>query len=667
LTFELFIVLSEGIKLTKFRFLLSPLKIGCTVVPNRVCFSAHLTNFSEEEKISDRHIFYYVERAKGGCGLIITEEMSVHPSDHAYKKLVDAFRPEVIPGYKKLTKAIYEYDTKIFAQLNHNGIQGDGTISRLPIWGPSTVADPMFREMAKEMEIEDIQECIDSFARSGLYAREGGFDGIELQLGHSSLIRQFLSPLTNLRTDEYGGSFENRLRFALEVIGAVRKTVGNDFTLGVRLEADEMHPLGGLTLEDSKRIAVRFEATHQLDFIDLSLGTFYNLYLVNGSMHTPLAYTVPLAASIRSVVNLPVFACNRINDPHLAEKILADGHADMIGMVRAQICDPEFVMKTKEGRTEDIRYCIACNQGCIGRVGIANKRVGCVHNPAVGEEKDLGIGTLKPADKKKKVLIIGAGPAGLEAARVATVRGHQVILYEKQAEVGGQNLIARKGAGRQEIEGVIRWLLTQVEKLKVEMRLGIEVTPEIVFAEAPDAVVVATGSVPKENPFPGNYSFPRVCHAEHILKGEVEAAQKVILIDMDGHHKATSTAELLADMGKTVHILTSSLFIGGKLGPLQDLFLMRQRLLKKGITFTPDIAVLEIQGTTIKGLNVYSNALIDFEGYDTVVLATGNRVEDGLYFALKGKVKELYRVGDCVAPRKMDMAVLEGHKVGRLL
>jgi mycofactocin system FadH/OYE family oxidoreductase 2 len=650
-----------------FRFLLSPLKIGSIVVPNRVCFSAHLTNFSEDYKISDRHVYYHVERAKGGCGLIITEEMSVHPSDHAYEKLVDAFDPDVIPGYKKLTEAIHQFDTKIFAQLNHNGTQSDGTISRLPVWGPSSVADPLFREMAKEMEIEEIQECIDYFAQSARYAREGGFDGIELQLGHSSLIRQFLSPLTNLRRDAYGGSFENRLRFALEVIGAVRKAVGDDFTLGVRLNADEMHPQGGLTLEDSKKIASRLEATRQLDFIDLSLGTFYNLYLVEGSMHTPLAYTVPLAASIRTEVGLPVFACNRINDPHLAEKILSDGHADMIGMVRAQICDPELVNKTREGRTEDIRYCIACNQGCIGRVGIANKRVGCVQNPAVGEERDLGIGTLKPADKRKKVLIIGAGPAGLEAARVATVRGHRVILYEKQAEVGGQNLIARKGAGRQEIEGVIRWLLTQVEKVKVEIRLETEATPEMILEQAPDAVVVATGSAPMENPFPGSYSFPQVCHAEHILKGEVEAGEKVILIDTDGHHKATGTAELLADMGKTVHILTPSLFIGGQLGPLQDHFLMRQRLIKKGVTFTPDIAVLEIQGTTIKGLNVYSNATIDFDGYDTVVLAAGNRAEEGLYFALKGKVKELHRIGDCVAPRKIDMAIVEGNRVGRLL
>ena len=651
----------------KFKFLFSPLQIGTIVLANRICFSAHLTNFSEDQKISDRHVHYYAERAKGGCALIITEEMSVHPTDHAYEKLIDAYHPDVIPGYKKLTQTTHQFDTKIFAQLNHNGTQGDGSISRLPVWGPSSVTDPLFRETAKEMEVEEIHECIHYFAQSACYAREGGFDGIELQLGHSSLIRQFLSPLTNLRMDEYGGSFENRLRFALEVIEAIREAVGSDYTLGVRLNADEMHPLGGLTLEDSKKIAVRLEATGMVDFIDLSLGTFYNLYLVEGSMHVPLAYTVPLASAIRAVVTLPVFACNRINDPYLAEKILADGHADMIGMVRAQICDPEFVNKTREGRIEDIRYCIACNQGCIGRVGIANKRVGCIQNPAVGEEKDLGIGTLKPSDRKKKILIIGAGPSGLEAARVAALRGHHVILYEKEAEVGGQILIARKGAGRQEIEGVIRWLIGQVEKLKVKMRLGIEVTSDLVHLETPDAIVVATGSVPKENPFPGAYSFPQVCHAEHILKGEVEAGEKVALIDTEGHHKGTSTAELLADMGKRVHILTPSLFIGGKLGPLQDLFLMRQRLIKKGVTFTPDIAVLEIQGTTIKGLNVYSNALIDFKGYDTVVLAAGNRVVDNLYLALKGKVKELYRIGDCVAPRRIDMAILEGNRVGRLL
>jgi mycofactocin system FadH/OYE family oxidoreductase 2 len=650
--------------MSEFRYLFSPLKIGNVVVPNRIHFAAHMTNFGEDQRISDRHIFYYTERAKGGCGLITTEELTVHPSDHAYDKLVDAFAPEVVHGYKKLTYSIHQYDTKIFAQLNHNGMQADGTISRLPVWGPSPGADPLFRETCKEMEIEDIRECCEYYARSAIYAVEGGFDGIELQLGHSSLVRQFLSPATNHRTDEYGGSFENRMRFCLEVIDSVRRAVGDSFTLGIRLNADEMHPRGGITLEEAKTIAVRVEKTGKLDFMNLSLGTFHNLFLVEGSMHTPLAYTVPLASAIRSVIDLPVFCTNRINDPHLAENILADGHADMIGMVRALICDPELPNKAMEGRTEDIRQCIACNQGCIARMGLGYT-LGCLQNPAVGLEEQLGIGKLKRCEKQKKVIIVGGGPAGLESARTAALRKHRVVLFEKNEEAGGQNLIAGKAAGRQEITGVTRWLLSQVNKLEIDFRFGTEATVETVLAESPDAVIIATGSTPKNHPFPGEYSSPQVVSTVQVLMEEVEVGKKVLLIDNDGHHQATGTAEYLADRGREVHIITSSLFTGGNLGPLQDLFLTRKRLAEKGVTFTPDIAVLEIQGTVVKGLHVYSNQMMDFAGYDTIVLAVGNTSCDKLYFELKGKVKELYRVGDCVAPRKTDMAIVEGNRVGR--
>ena len=652
--------------MSEYRYLFSPIKIGSVVIPNRINFAAHLTNLSENHQISDNHIYYYRERAWGGCGLITTEELTVHPSDLAYEKLVDAFDPKVISGFKRLTRAIHEYDTKIFAQLNHNGMQADGKISRLPVWGPSAGKDPIFREISKEMEIEDIKECIKFFARSAGHVVEGGLDGIELQIGHSSLIRQFLSPATNFREDEYGGSFENRLRFCLEVINAVRQAVGADFALGIRLNADEMHPRGGLTLEDTKQIAAHLETTGQLDFMDLSLGTFHNLYLVEGSMHVPLAYTVPLSAGIRSVVNLPVYCTNRINDPHLAEKILEDGQADMINMVRALIADPELPNKAREGRDDDIRHCIACNQGCIGRMGMGYT-IGCIQNPAAGNEKDLGIGTLNPCHIPKKVVVVGAGPAGLEVARTAALRKHKVILFEKNDEVGGQNIIAGKAAGRQEITGVTRWLLSQVNKLDIDMRLGVEANEETVLQEKPDAVVVATGSVPKEKPFPGEYGFPDVVNTQQVLKGEVETGQNVLLIDLDGHHQATGTAEFLADRGKAVHVITPALFVGGQLGPLQDLFLTRQRLAKKGVTSTPDIAVLEIQGTLAKGLNVYSNEMIDFNGYDTIVLAAGNVSQGQIYFDLKGKVKELYRIGDCVAPRKTDMAIVEGNRVGRLL
>ena len=645
-----------------FKFLFSSLKIGRVTVPNRISFSAHLTNFAEKNLPTARHAAYLAARARGGAGLIITEEQSVHPTDLAYEKMIEAFHPEAVSGYQKITRAVHEYETKIFAQLNHNGQQCSGGLSKLPVWAPSPVPDVLYREVPKEMEIEDIQEVIRSFCRSAIHVLEGGFDGIELQFGHSSLARQFMSPLTNQRQDEYGGTLENRLRFPLELLTAVRKTVGDDFTLGLRLCADEMIP-GGLTLDDMKGIAHTLEGTGSIDFVDLSLATFYNLYLVGGTMHLPLGYTVPLAAGIKEAVNLPVFCTSRINDPQLAEKILANGQADMSGMVRAQICDPDMARKAREGRSEEIRYCIACNQYCYGRVGL-NRSIGCVQNPAVGCEKTEGEGNLEKAAFKKKIMVVGGGPAGMWAAKIAAMRGHQVTLYEKREQLGGQVLLAMRGAGREEFGVIIRNERNQLQKLEIPVILGREVTPEFVIEQNPDAVIVATGSFPKKNPVPGA-DGPRVFNVWQVLRDEVELGEKILFLDGDGHHQATATAEYLAELKKTVHMITPSLFVGSELGPTQDLYLTRQRLMQKGVTFTPDFAVMEIRGTDVYGFNVYSNEWKTFEGFDTVVMAMGNRVEDGLYKALKGRVKELYRIGDCVAPRKVDMAIYEGYVAGK--
>jgi mycofactocin system FadH/OYE family oxidoreductase 2 len=647
----------------QFKHLFSPLRIGKITVPNRISFSAHLTSFAEGSLPSERHVYYYRARARGGAGLIITEEQSVHPTDRAYEKLIEAFRSEAIPCYKNITRAVHEYETRIFAQLNHNGQQCNGALSRLPVWAPSAVPDPLNREMPKVMEIEDIQEVIRYTCTSADHVREGGFDGIELQFGHSSLARQFMSDLTNLRTDEYGGSFEKRMRFPLEIVAAVRKAVGDDFTLGVRLCADEMTPWGGLTLKDAKKIAGVLEETGEIDFIDLTLSTFHNLYLVGGSMHMPLAYAVPLAVGIKESVKLPVFATGRINDPLLAENILANGQADMIGMVRAQICDPNMARKAQEGRLEEIRYCIACNQGCYGRIAF-NRSIGCVQNPLVGQEKTEDEARLPMTRKRKRVVVVGGGPAGMWAAKIATLRGHDVTLYEREIALGGQVNIAMKGSGREEFGAIARNERNQLNALGVRVVLGMAVTPDFVFSESPDAVIVATGSVPKRLVIPGG-DGPNVINVWQVLRGEVSIGERVLFIDDDGGHQATSTIEYLADLGRNVHVVTTAFYVGGDLGPTQDITLSKQRLAKKGVTITTDFYVLEIKGTDVTGINVYSNEPQVFSGYDTVVAAVGNVVDDQLYFALKGQVKELYRAGDCVAPRRVDMAIHEGYWAGR--
>lgn len=655
--------------MSMYQYLFSPLKIGRTKISNRISFQPHLTNFAEKGLPSERHVYYWGERAKGGAGLIITEEMSVHPTDMAYEKLIDAYRQDAIPGFRKITEYVHRYETKIFAQLNHNGQQGDGSNSRKPVWAPSPIPDVLFRETPKEMEAEDIEEVAAYFATCAIHVREGGFDGIELQFGHSSLARQFLSPLTNFRHDEFGGSLENRMRAPLLFIESVRRAIGDDFTLGIRLCADEMIP-GGLTLADVQEIGQKIEKTGLIDFMDLSIATFYNLYLVEGTMHMPLGYTIPLAAGMREKLNLPVFCTGRINDPVMAEKVLSSGQSDIIGMCRALICDPYLPKKAKEGRLDDIRYCIADNQGCIGRVGM-NKRISCIQNPCVGKEKDWGGEVYaKPAPVKKKVMVVGGGPAGMWAAKMASRRGHQVRLYEKEEFLGGQIRLAMKGAGRDEVGVIIRNEKDQLDKAGVEVVRGVEVTPELVEKEQPDSVIIATGSVPKKYPVAG-VDTPAVFNVWDVLGGEVELGEKIGFIDYDGHQRATATAEFLSDQGKEVHMITSSLFIGAELGPTQDLYLTRQRLLQKEVTFTPDIAVMEIGGNAgekfIKGFNVYSNQWQEWGPFDALVLAMGQEVDDDLYRQLKGKVLELHRIGDCVAPRKLDMAIWEGHQIGREL
>ncbi len=650
------------------RYLWTPLALGPVSTRNRIVFSAHLTNYAAGGLPTEQHAAYYEARAAGGAGLIITEEHSTHPTDWPYEKLIHGFHREVIGGYRRITEAVHRHGVPIFAQLNHNGGQASSMFSRLPVWAPSPVADPLFREVPKAVTHAEIGEVVAGYARVAEHCAEGGFDGIELQCSHSSIVRGFLSPATNRRTDEYGGSLENRARMLLEIVAAVRRVIGSRLALGVRLCGDELIE-GGTTIDDAVAVARMVEASGHVDYINTSIGVATaSLYMIEASMHVPPGYALFIPSALRKAVALPVVGVGRFKDPLQAERALAEGHCDLVGVVRGQIADPDFAAKARAGSAEEIRLCLSCNQECVGRMGL-NRWLGCIENPRTGREAAhrADATALAAPRRAKRVLVVGAGPAGLQAAIAAARNGHRVTVWERRREAGGLVRLAASVPNRAEFGDLVRNQLIECRRHGVEVRYEREATADAVQAERADRVIVATGSVPNRPWWvPGDAA--RVCDVRDVLEGTAAPTGSVLVIDEIGFHHATSVAELLADRGCQVEIATNGMVVGQDLGITLDMEMCWMRAQRKGIVQSTDLVPMGMErgadGSQTVNLLHHPTGAMQPRPVDWVVLAVPANPAEELYHQLRGAGVAVERVGDCVAPRRAHAAVVDGERAG---
>lgn len=660
--------------------LLSPIQVGPIELRNRVVMGAHFTMFTEPNDTFGEPGFhgrrlgrYLADRAAGGVGAVIAGQTAVHPTT-AYQMPNNAngWDDATVPHYRALTEQVHAHGAKAFIQLTHNGGVTRGHWSKLPVWSAGGVTNQ--EEASIAVDAAMIRELIDYWTRSARNAAAGGFDGIEIQAAHGYLIHEFLSPRYNKRTDEYGGALEHRMRFGAEVLGAVRDAVrAAGVAVGLRLVGDDEIGRGGLSAEDCAEIAAGYEAAGLVDFVNVSVG-LSGLGMVRTNYATP-GFGSYAAKTVKAATRgTPIFTVHRLLTPDDAEAVLERGDADGVTLVRALIADPEWVRKAAEGKPETIRRCTGSNQSCYGNL-LRNMPVSCVQNPAVGREDALGLGTLQVATTRKRVVVVGGGPAGLETAWVAAARGHTVTLLERSRVLGGKIRLAQQLPGRDEMAEFADWRAGECARRGVDVRLGVDATPEVVLALQPDAVVIATGgraivdgtSKFHPMPVPGSHQPWVLDHetALHAALGTASLGRRVVILDTVGFIEAIALGELLALEGLDVTAVCPLAYpmaldaetVGAAL----------PRAVRAGMRWRPNTVLASIGHHQVHLIDTLSAQEDIIEHVDTVVIRTHGVPDDRLYRALQGRVPELLKVGDAVAVRYCDRAIFDGHLAGRAL
>jgi 2,4-dienoyl-CoA reductase-like NADH-dependent reductase (Old Yellow Enzyme family) len=653
--------------------LAEPFTLNGFTLKNRLVWTAHDTNMADKSHhVSPEQADYFVARAAGGVGLIVMEASSVHPTAEIHGTSVHAYDAGVVPSYRELAARIHEHGTTIVVQLAHQGVHMNFHKNWTYGWAPSLVPSVVEREIPHVLTVSDIAELVAAYAASASNAVAGDLDGVEVSASHSYLPAQFLSPYYNRRTDEYGGSLEGRFRFVREVLTAVRAAIGPDKILGLRLSGDELISFG-MHVEDAIAISKLVEEGGLADYISVSAGNMHTRHMIVPPMAAEQGYQLPFAIQIKHAIGLPVIVIGRITNPDMAEQVLEAGNADLIAMTRAQIAEPEFANKVLSGRVDQIRPCIGCNQGCRERFFLG-KSITCTTSPMSGRE--LKSKSWLPAPAHRTAVVVGGGPAGLQAAAALAEHGASVDLYEASDRLGGQVLRAAALPARSEIALIVDFLASECSRLGVRVHLDERWDTTRVVGAGPDVLVLATGSSPRSYPFaeyPGEVipgiETARVWNVWDAVALE-PGGTRVLVVDERGRYEGLGVGELLRQNGHEVTVVSTMDVVGERVRPTGDLPMLMTRLLRSGIDIIGSQAIASVDGTTVTLRNMYdAGRTRTLEGIDDIVFVCGNQtvevpgLEPGAVPPEQLARTRIVRVGDCQAPRGLDEAIYEGMRV----